>query len=174
MVGQEICRQKILFLGRRVPDPFYESFKFLLPGYNVRPTEISGALGIEQLKKLDKLVHGRRKNASKFVSLFGSIPIYKSNKKLAGPAGLDFRLLSKESSLTLEILRRKLDELGFEYRPIVAGNFIHNPVMRFFDYEISGELLNAEIVDKQGLFIGNHHYDIGWAIQALYEHCMEV
>ena len=31
---------------------FDESFRFILPGYNVRPIEMMGAIGIEQLKKL--------------------------------------------------------------------------------------------------------------------------
>ena len=38
---------------KKSEDPFYESFRFILPGYNVRPLELSGALGIEQIKKLD-------------------------------------------------------------------------------------------------------------------------
>ena len=33
-------------------DDFEESFKFVLPGYNVRPLEMSGAIGCEQIKKL--------------------------------------------------------------------------------------------------------------------------
>ena len=33
-------------------DDFYEAYRFILPGYNVRPIEMSGAIGIEQLKKL--------------------------------------------------------------------------------------------------------------------------
>ena len=45
-------------------DPFKESFRFVLPGYNVRPLEMSGALGIEQVKKLPMLIAERRKNAA--------------------------------------------------------------------------------------------------------------
>ena len=33
-------------------DDFYEAYRFILPGYNVRPIEMSGAIGVEQLKKL--------------------------------------------------------------------------------------------------------------------------
>ncbi|WP_170914700.1 DegT/DnrJ/EryC1/StrS family aminotransferase, partial [Salmonella enterica] len=36
--------------GTKSDDIFEESFKFVLPGYNVRPLEMSGAIGIEQLK----------------------------------------------------------------------------------------------------------------------------
>ena len=33
---------------------FMELFKFVLPGYNVRPIELEGAIGIEQLKKTSR------------------------------------------------------------------------------------------------------------------------
>jgi CDP-6-deoxy-D-xylo-4-hexulose-3-dehydrase len=36
--------------GEKSDDPFEESFKFMLLGYNARTLEMSGALGIEQLK----------------------------------------------------------------------------------------------------------------------------
>ncbi|MNL73954.1 hypothetical protein D3C87_1994960 [compost metagenome] len=45
---------------------------------------------------------------------------------------------------------------GVECRPIVAGNFAKNPVVQWFDHEIHAELKNAEWIDKQGFFIGNH------------------
>ena len=34
-------------------DPFFEAYRFIMPGYNVRPLEMCGAIGLEQLKKLD-------------------------------------------------------------------------------------------------------------------------
>jgi CDP-6-deoxy-D-xylo-4-hexulose-3-dehydrase len=42
----------------------------------------------------------------------------------------------------------------------VAGNFAKNEVIRWFDYEIHGSLKNAADIDKNGLFIGNHHYPL--------------
>ena len=42
-------------------DLFSESFRFVLPGYNVRPLEMSGAIGLEQIKKLEDFVKQRRK-----------------------------------------------------------------------------------------------------------------
>jgi dTDP-4-amino-4,6-dideoxygalactose transaminase len=56
--------------GEKSDDPFEEAFKFVLPGYNVRPLEMSGALGIEQLKKLPDFIKTRQKNAKLFQSLF--------------------------------------------------------------------------------------------------------
>ena len=62
--------------------------------------------------------------------------------------------------LTRKALVTKLNELGFECRPIVAGNFAKNEVVKYFDSEVHGTLKNAEHIDKNGLFVGNHHYPI--------------
>ncbi|ENY5683970.1 pyridoxamine 5-phosphate oxidase, partial [Campylobacter coli] len=56
---------------------------------------------------------------------------------------------------------KKLEENNIEYRPIATGDFTQNEVMKYFDYEIFGELQNAKIVHKNGFFVGNHQFDIG-------------
>jgi CDP-6-deoxy-D-xylo-4-hexulose-3-dehydrase len=57
-------------IANKSDDWFEESFRFLLPGYNVRPIEMSGAVGLEQLKKLPRFLENRRLNAKLFVELF--------------------------------------------------------------------------------------------------------
>lgn len=49
----------------------FEAYRFLLPGYNVRPIEFAGATGREQLRKLPGFTEQRRKNMALFQSLFG-------------------------------------------------------------------------------------------------------
>src|SRR5688572_6073497 len=51
-------------------DDFVEAYRFILPGYNARPLELAGAIGIEQLKKLDAMIETRRRNAALFQRLF--------------------------------------------------------------------------------------------------------
>ena len=41
-----------------------------MPVYNVRPAEMSGAIGVEQLKKLPSFLKQRRESAKLFVELF--------------------------------------------------------------------------------------------------------
>lgn len=53
-----------------------------------------------------------------------------------------------------------LEKYSIEYRPIVAGNFVKNPIIKFFNYEIHDKLDNSDYLDKFGLFVGNHHYDL--------------
>ena len=49
---------------------FERSYKFILPGYNLRPTEINAVIGLEQVKKVKKFIKNRKKNAKYFYELF--------------------------------------------------------------------------------------------------------
>lgn len=53
-------------------DAWEDLFRFVLPGFNLRPLEISGAVGRVQLRKLDEIVSMRRKNASSFQRFLGN------------------------------------------------------------------------------------------------------
>lgn len=140
---------------------FEESFRFILPGYNVRPIEMEGAVGIEQLKKLPQFIKERRKNAAYFTKLFENDSRFYIQKEIGISSWFGFSFIIKpESGLNRLDLIQKLTEAQIESRPIVAGNFAKNEVLRFFDYEIHNTLSNANILDKYGFFIGNHQYNI--------------
>jgi CDP-6-deoxy-D-xylo-4-hexulose-3-dehydrase len=49
---------------------------------------------------------------------------------------------------------------GIECRPVVAGNFTRNPVMRYLDADVPAALPHADKVHEDGLFVGNHHFPI--------------
>ncbi len=149
-------------------DPFEESFRFVLPGYNVRPLEIEGALGVEQLKRLPKMIEERRNNGKLFQAALIDHPEVIVQQEIGESSWFGFSLVIREGSeLTRKVLLAKLQELGFECRPIVAGNFAKNEVVKYFYSEVHGTLKNAEHVDKKGLFVGNHHFPIPEAIAAL-------
>lgn len=147
--------------GTKSDDAFEESFKFVLPGYNVRPLELSGAIGVEQLKKLPTFVRERRKNADRFTELFTNHPKLRIQKELGASSWFGFSLVIKEGTgIKRTDVVRRLSEAGIECRPIVAGNFAKNAVLKWMDHEISGSLPAADWIDQNGLFLGNHHYDV--------------
>ena len=157
-----------LVCGEKSDDPFEESFRFVLPGYNVRPLEMSGALGTEQIRKLPMIVSERRKNAAKFQEAMEHHPDLLIQKEIGNSSWFGFSLVIRPGShLTRPELLRQLNHLGFECRPIVAGNFAKNEVVKYFDSEMYGTLKNADHIDKNGLFVGNHHYPIPAAIASL-------
>jgi CDP-6-deoxy-D-xylo-4-hexulose-3-dehydrase len=156
--------------GEKSDDPFEESFRFVLPGYNFRPLELEGALGVEQVKRLPSIVAERRKNGRAMQAVLGQHRDLLIQQEIGDSSWFGFSLVIRPgSSVTRPDLVKKLASLGFECRPIVAGNFAKNEVVKYFDHEIAGELRNAEHIDKNGLFIGNHHYPIPEAIGALHQ-----
>lgn len=154
-----------LVTGRKSADPFEESFKFVLPGYNLRPLEMEGALGIEQVKKLPKLVSERRRNGIHWTEAMKDHPDLRIQQETGKSSWFGFSIVIRdESTLDRPKLVQTLRDMGFECRPIVTGNFAKNPVVRFFDHEVHGTLRHADRIDTHGLFIGNHHYPIDEAI----------
>jgi CDP-6-deoxy-D-xylo-4-hexulose-3-dehydrase len=146
---------------------FNDLFRFVLPGYNLRPNEVFAALGLEQLKKLPKMIEDRRRNAeyfnlkmntlqAKYPGMFYTQKILsKSNSSWFGfSIVLDQELKNKRSDIV-----KMLTKAEIESRPIVAGNFAKNPVIKYMKSRISGELTNSNHIDENGLFIGNNHGD---------------
>lgn len=157
-----------LVCGEKSDDPFDESFRFVLPGYNVRPLELEGALGVEQVKRLPKIVEERRKNGKLLQAALSNHADIIIQREIGKSSWFGFSLTIRPGSeLTRKALLAKLNKLGFECRPIVAGNFAKNEVVKYFDSEVFGTLKNADHIDRNGLFVGNHHYPIPEAFAAL-------
>ncbi|MBD9388308.1 DegT/DnrJ/EryC1/StrS family aminotransferase [Agrobacterium sp. AGB01] len=142
-------------------DAFTESFRFILPGYNVRPLEMSGAIGLAQLRKLPTLVSERRRNAETFKAILADYPFLRTQREIGESSWFGFSMIvSANAPFSREQLVASFNNHKIDVRPIVAGNFAKNEVLKWFDYSISGNLPNAEIIDGAGLFIGNHHYPL--------------
>ena len=154
--------------GEKSDDPFEESWRFVLPGYNLRPTELSGAVGCAQLIKLPNLIEERRKNGALLQSTLSDHSDLIIQSEIGNSSWFGFSLVIRPGSkLKRSELANKLQNIGFEIRPIVSGNFTKNPVMRYFDYVIAGSIKNAEYIDQHGIFIGNQAYPMTEAITAL-------
>jgi len=149
-------------------DLFEELFHFVLPGFNVRPLELEGAVGLEQLKRLPSMLVERRKNAKLLQQKLLNNSNIIIQQEIEESSWFGFSLTIRPGSkLKRKDLLINLNQLGFECRPIVTGNFTKNEVVKYFNYEIHNKLKNAEYIDKNGLFVGNHHYPITEAIDEL-------
>ncbi len=78
--------------GEKSDDPFEESFRFVLPGYNVRPLELEGTIGIEQLKKLPRFIEQRRENARYFKEVMKDHPDLVIQKEIGESSWFGFSL----------------------------------------------------------------------------------
>ena len=140
---------------------FEESFRFVIPGYNVRPLEMSGAVGSEQLKKLPKFIEQRRKNARLFIDQFKNDERFYIQEEISESSWFGFSLIIKRNSnLHRDKVLEKLKNNDIEFRPIVTGDFTKSESLKFFDYELYGNMDNAELLDYNGFFVGNSHEDL--------------
>ncbi|WP_394747996.1 DegT/DnrJ/EryC1/StrS family aminotransferase [Spongiimicrobium salis] len=138
-------------------DSFYESFNFIMPGYNLRPLEMEGALGIEQLKKLDGIIAQRRANAAYFKAQMDGLEGYRTQTEVEQSSWFGFAILmeGKNSGRRAELIAQ-LNAKEIDVRPIVTGNFTRNKAIEYLDYEIHGNLKNADEIHDEGFFVGNH------------------
>lgn len=143
-------------LYQKTGDPFEDSFKFILPGYCVRPLEMSGAIGQEQLKKWPDMMTKRRQNASAAKAAFYSIPGIRLQKEHATSSWFGFGLVLEGhlKGRRKEVIQI-LTENGVETRPIVAGNFMKNPVISLLNWDSVGTFEGADDLHENGFFIGN-------------------
>ena len=148
-------------------DKFYEMFNFILPGYNVRPVEMEAAIGREQLKKLNMFLKERKGNGKYFLDKFSKINSISLQKNQDDSSFFGFPIIFEDDVQRKEFIKL-CDENNIEYRPIVAGNFTKNKVIEYFDYSIYGDLKNSNILHNNGLFIGNHHFDVKKDLDEIY------
>ena len=149
---------------------FQNAFNFILPGYNLRSTEINGAVGIEQLKKLPNFIKRRRQNHKIFYKYFFNHPNFIIQKEIGKSSWFWFTFIVRpDSKKNREFYLVKLFNAGFETRPIVAGNFTLNKVVKHLKYTIFSKLTNANYLHKNGFAIGNQHFNEEKKIKKLEE-----
>lgn len=147
--------------GELSDDAFFESFRFVLPGYNVRPLDMSGAIGLKQIEKLPGFINERRKNAEVFQEYFGHDKRFTIQREIGKSSWFGFAFtLTDEAGFSRQKMAQHLSQNGIECRPIVAGNFTKNPVIKWMNHEVHGVLKNSDRIHDYGLFVGNHQFDI--------------
>lgn len=150
-------------------DDFFEAYRFILPGYNLRPTEIQGAIGIRQLGKLDNFLKIRRNNAAHFVNLFKDDKRFIIQREVGESSWFCFTMIvNPESDINRDRVLKKLKNDGIEYRIITGGNMLRHDVIKYYDYIVT-KSSNADIAHYNGFFIGNHPYDLRDKIDYLYK-----
>jgi len=159
--ARDVPADSIVNQGQQHDDPFFEAYRFVVPGYNVRPLELAGVVGIEQLKKLDGMLRVRRRNAAHFVELFRGDDRFVIQRENGESSWFSFTIiLNPESTLDRARVMDAMRNGGIEFRMITGGCFPNHAAVKFFDYDIVGNLNHAKLAHERGFFVGNHPRDI--------------
>jgi CDP-6-deoxy-D-xylo-4-hexulose-3-dehydrase len=149
-------------LYHRTAADHFEAYRFILPGYNVRPLEIEAAVGLVQLAKLPDMTAKRRANLALFQSLFGNDERFIIQREYGTSSSFSFTVILNpryrpdRTSVFAALTRARI---GF--RIITGGNFLRHDALKYFDYDVvGGSTPNADIAHDYGFFVGNYPFDL--------------
>ena len=138
MAGRATCR-RTRRCSSGAAATIFEAYRFILPGYNVRPLEMSGAIGREQLKKLPGFTAKRRENLALFQRLFRGDNRFIIQRENGKSSSFCFTIvLNPDLEADRDKVFAALHDADIQFRIITGGNFLRHDVIRYFDYEIHG------------------------------------
>ena len=146
-------------IAKEFPD-VDKRFLFYETGFNLRPTEIQGAFGIHQIKKLDGFVKIRRNIAKEWNKSLNEFKDY-----LILPEEIDgtthsyfaYPITVKENApFSRKEITEFLESKLIETRPIAGGNLTEQPSAKLYDYRVNGDLGCSKTIMKNSFFIGIH------------------
>lgn len=149
-------------LFERSGDDHFEAYRFILPGYNVRPLELSGAVGRRQLQKLPAMTALRRCNMARFYNLFSGDDRFILQRENGKSSSFSFTIILNpahniDRNRVFSALRRA--DIGF--RIITGGCFLRHDAIKYYDYDIvDGAVPNADLAHDRGFFVGNFPCDL--------------
>ena len=157
-------------LYKKTGNAFNDNFIFATPGYNLRPLEMSGAIGSVQLKKWNDIMKVRLENTKHFLNLFANKSWCRIQNEIGESSWFTFGMvLDGELKGRREEIIDALTNAGIQNRPLASRNFLKQPVMPNLDHIVSGTINAANDIHDNGFFVGNGSIDIKEGIDKMYE-----
>lgn len=148
-----------------------ERFLLATSGYNVRPTEIQGAIGRVQLKRLDAMLACRESLArrvnewllaySPWIRMVGADKLLPRDTRLQRCKRIHSwmvlpLILEDNAPMDLDGVKKHFESNGVETRSIIVGNMVRHPALQRVDYRRVESLRVCDHVLEKGLMIGCH------------------
>ncbi len=146
-------------IAKEFPD-VDKRFLFYETGFNLRPTEIQGAFGIHQIKKLDEFVKIRRNIAKEWNKSLNEFKDYLIlPEEIDGTTHSYFAYpitIKKNAPFSRKEITEFLESKLIETRPIAGGNLTEQPSAKLYDHRVNGDLSCSKTIMKNSFFIGIH------------------
>ncbi len=152
------CGRRFSARHGNLPAGYDHKYVYSHIGYNLKATDIQAAIGVEQLKKLDRFCAARREN---FTLLLAGLKEYEKFFHLpvaeAGgdPAWFAFPLTVREGAgFTRTELTAYLGEHLVETRNLFGGNLLRQPAYLGISHRKIGDLANTDRIMNDTFFLG--------------------
>jgi len=140
-----------------IPNDYDRKYTYLNIGYNLKPTEMQAAMGIEQLKKLSIFNKKREKNFKilykEFIRYqdYFILPLFLKKSK---PSWFCFPLTIDTNKFKRKDFIKWFVKHNIEIKLPFAGNIIRQPAYQDIEYRVIGNLNNSDRIMKNSFFIG--------------------
>ena len=137
-------------------------FNFINQGFNLRPLEVSAAIALSQLKRLDNMMKIRSYNRNEIIKSLKNSNEWNNQFVFFEPAdnlkpswfGLPL-LINKRYIKKKKLFLDYLNKNKVDTRPIISGNFANQPAIKLLKIKIDKKkLINSQEIDNRGFFIG--------------------
>ena len=139
-----------------IKNEFDAKYTFYDLGFNLRPTEISGFIGLYQLKFIEENITIREKNYLRLEAVVRDNPdlILLERSHLKRISSFAFPVLCKTPELREKYIYQ-FSGAGVEIRPMIAGNIQKQP---FYSKYVKStfKLSGVDFLDRCGFYCGNY------------------
>ena len=164
--------------GRRFDGEYDHKYTYALLGYNLKMHDILAAIGVTQMKKIDKFIGTRRANHIHLATRAHEMGLDKwfhlPTARINDPISwFGFSLVCK-GNLDRTKLQRWLENKEVVTRVFFGGNMLRQPACKSIPYRTAEELVNTDIIHKRGLWIGCwpglDETHLNYALDMIYEY----
>lgn len=144
-----------------LPFGYDHKYTYSAIGYNLKATDMQAAVGVSQLKKLDRFVTARRANYKKLFEGVTASPILREHlhpvraTEGTDPSWFGFPI-NASKTINREDLVSFLEEHKVGTRLLFGGNLTKQPAYEGVDYSIAGTLENTDKIMAKTFWIGVH------------------
>ena len=153
----KLRKKQIQNISKNIPDDYEARYTYSTIGYNLKPIDMQGALGSNQLKKIEKFSKIRNKNYDKLfsaLSKYSSIILPKSLPN-SYPSWFVFPItINDNATFSRNEISNYLESNKIETRPMLAGNITKHPAYADIKFKIIGNLTNTEKILSKSFSVG--------------------
>lgn len=158
--GQDnLCGKRFSGTYGKLPYGYDHKYVYSNFGYNLKATEMQGAVGLVQLNKLDGFIIKRNNNWTKYYNGLSNLKdyfIFQDFIENSFPSRFGFAITLRDGvDFSRNDLVKFLEDNYIQTRMLFSGNLLLHPCFdNFSDYKISGELYGSNKIAIDTLFVG--------------------
>lgn len=154
------CNKRFNWRLGELPKGYDHKYTYSHIGYNLKVSDMQAALGVSQLKKVDRFIDARRANfagLTRRLLAAGMDEFFHLPEPTAGttPSWFGYLLtLRDEARIDRNMLVRTLEDRKIGTRMLFAGNLVRQPAFGDVAYRIAGDLTHTDKVMCDSFWIG--------------------